>query len=151
MKRAGVAAIVVGFIAVFTIVLFNIGSKTVETIAFQDVTMRVNADQSAWKSEQQYVVHNADEAKAAGITTDIDLSKQSLIVVSMGAKSNGGYSLSVTKVERRNGKLRVSVDETSPAAGCVTTQSISYPHQVVQIPATAGDADFEISSYSKSC
>jgi hypothetical protein len=146
MKRAGVGAIVVGFAVIFTVVLFNIGSKPAGRVTFQDVTSRVNGD---WKMKSNYVVRSSDDLRKAGITTDIDVNKNMLLVTALGGST--GHDVKVTNIYRENGMLTVDVEDASPGDGCVTAQVITYPHFVAQIPASNDSVTFNVTERKVSC
>lgn len=56
-----------------------------------------------------------------------------IIVIGSGEKRTGGYSISVTQVEDNEGKTIITVKETGPAQGEMTTQVITYPVVAIQI------------------
>lgn len=56
-----------------------------------------------------------------------------IIVISSGEKKTGGYTIKVTQVEDNEGKLIITVIETSPAQEEMTTQVITYPSVAIEI------------------
>lgn len=56
-----------------------------------------------------------------------------IIVISSGEKKTGGYTIGVTQVEDNEGKTIITVSETSPTQGDMTTQVITYPAVAIKI------------------
>ncbi len=55
------------------------------------------------------------------------------IFITLGTRTTGGYSASVTKVEATGGKFKVYVDETTPGKGCIVTQSITSSITAIEL------------------
>ncbi len=63
--------------------------------------------------------------------SDIDTSN--FIILNMGEKMTGGYSIDVVNVEETADKIIITVRENEPAPGAMVTQAITYPYTVVKI------------------
>jgi len=61
-----------------------------------------------------------------------------VIVAAMGARTSGGYSITIEGAFVKDGRLFVVVHERSPGADCVVTQAATQPVTVVQIDVNRG-------------
>lgn len=66
----------------------------------------------------------------------VDFTKQDVIAVFAGEKGSGGHRIAVSAVNDYGDARSVSVTLTSPGAGCVNTQAITSPYQIVTVPAS---------------
>ncbi|RZJ67297.1 MAG: protease complex subunit PrcB family protein [Flavobacterium sp.] len=62
-----------------------------------------------------------------------DINSANFIILNMGEKRSGGYSIDVEKVEETADKIVVTVKETKPDEDSMTTQAITYPYAIVKI------------------
>jgi len=62
-----------------------------------------------------------------------DINTSNFILLNMGEKSSGGYSIEVVKVEELTDKIVVTVRENKPAVGENVTDAITTPYAVVKI------------------
>ncbi|MFH7012864.1 protease complex subunit PrcB family protein [Flavobacterium sp. FlaQc-52] len=62
-----------------------------------------------------------------------DINTSNYIILNMGEKNTGGYSIGVEKVEETDKNIIITVKENSPAPDAMTTQVITYPYTVVKI------------------
>jgi len=83
----------------------------------------------------------------------IDFGNEAVIVVSMGTRSTGGYSIDVERVSESesDGTLYVEVVEVSPGRGCAVTQAVSAPVHAVRVPLRDGDVQFIERASTRSC
>jgi hypothetical protein len=63
----------------------------------------------------------------------IDFSKETVVYVAVGERPNGCYSAKISSITRQAEKLTVSYDECVPDKGCICTQVITAPVDVVKI------------------
>jgi hypothetical protein len=73
-----------------------------------------------------------DENLKKKITSE-DVKRSNFLILNMGEKSSGGYSISVENVEETADKIIVTVKETEPKSGEMVTQNITYPYCIVKI------------------
>lgn len=66
----------------------------------------------------------------------IDFSKQYAIGVFAGTKPSGGHSIEVSEVRDSGDTRTVVITLTKPGPGCVTSQAITSPYQIVLVPAS---------------
>lgn len=69
----------------------------------------------------------ADKMKQA------DISNSNYVILNMGEKNTGGYSIEVEKVEETDKNIIITVKENSPAPDAMTMQVITYPYTVVKV------------------
>ncbi|MEN2402216.1 protease complex subunit PrcB family protein [Flavobacterium sp. MC2016-06] len=62
-----------------------------------------------------------------------DISTSNYVILNMGEKNTGGYSIAVEKVEETDKNIIITVKENSPAPDAMTMQVITYPYTVVKI------------------
>ena len=60
------------------------------------------------------------------------------MVLAMGGRPTGGYSISAEALSRRDADLWLTVLELSPGPGCMVTQATTAPLTVVLLPRTGG-------------
>ena len=65
--------------------------------------------------------------------SDADLNASSFIILNMGEKASGGFSITVDGVVETNDKIVVTVKEQEPKPGEMTTMAITYPYSIVKI------------------
>lgn len=68
----------------------------------------------------------------------VDLSDHVLVVLAMGGRPTGGYSISAESLSQRGADLWLTVVERSPGPGCIVTQATTAPLTVVLVPRTGG-------------
>ena len=64
---------------------------------------------------------------------DDDISNSNYVILNMGEKNTGGYSVKVEKVEETDKNIIITVKEVNPAADAMTMQVITYPYTVVKV------------------
>jgi hypothetical protein len=69
----------------------------------------------------------ADKMKQA------DINNSNYIILNMGEKNTGGYSIGVEKVEETDKNIIITVKENGPAADAMVMQVITYPYTVVKV------------------
>ena len=65
-----------------------------------------------------------------------------VIVVTMGTKRTGGYSIEIVGAGPAGKKLKVSVKQTSPAPGAMTIQALTAPFHFVAVPRNELEPEF---------
>jgi hypothetical protein len=72
--------------------------------------------------------HAPDHPKPA-----VDFSKEMVVAVFMGSRPNAGFSTTITSATAANGALVVRYNETTPRAGAVSAQILTFPFHIVAI------------------
>ncbi|OMQ11607.1 protease complex subunit PrcB family protein [[Flexibacter] sp. ATCC 35103] len=62
-----------------------------------------------------------------------DISNSNYVILNMGEKNTGGYSIGVEKVEETDKNIIITVKEINPAPDAMVMQVITYPYTVVKI------------------
>lgn len=62
-----------------------------------------------------------------------DISNSNYVILNLGEKNSGGYSIGVEKVEETDKNIIITTKENSPSPDAMVTQVISYPYTVVRI------------------
>jgi hypothetical protein len=73
----------------------------------------------------------------------VDFAKETVILVALGTRSTGGHSVHVDAVTRTVGGAVVRYTATRPGDGCMSTQSLTSPVDVVRMPHIEGTVRFE--------
>jgi hypothetical protein len=111
----------------------------------REVVITNNADYQKLMSE---VYSNLDQMPRI---PDVDFTKNDVVGVFMGAKSNGGYSINVDKVIKRSDAVTVSVYETSAGKNCSVTEAITQPYEIVKVPKLNQKVKFLYKQRVKDC
>ena len=72
---------------------------------------------------------------AGGERPPVDFSRDAVVVVAGGQRSTGGYAIAVDQALRTGSELSLNVVETTPAPGCIMTQALTQPVDVVVLAA----------------
>lgn len=59
-----------------------------------------------------------------------------VLLTTMGEQNNGGFSIKIASITEHENNLMVIVEENIPDNNCMTTSVITYPYEIVEIPAT---------------
>jgi len=62
-----------------------------------------------------------------------DISNSNYVILNMGEKNTGGYSIGVEKVEETDQNIIITVKEKGPDPGAMVIQVITYPYTVVKV------------------
>ena len=74
---------------------------------------------------------------------EVDFGRESLILAAAGTRSNGCYSIAVSRARLTvEGAVELEVVETSPGPSCVCTQALTQPVHVVRLEPASADATF---------
>lgn len=83
---------------------------------------------------------------------EIDFSKEYVMGVFAGQKPSGGYSVAVASVTDAGNTRTVAITLTSPGEGCMVTESLTNPYQIIAVPlsdASLAHTDTEVSTPCK--
>jgi hypothetical protein len=62
-----------------------------------------------------------------------DINNSNYVILNMGEKNTGGYSIAVEKVEETDKNIIITVKENAPAKDAMVMQVITYPYTVVKV------------------
>jgi len=114
------------------------GVETVVTLASQAIReprRQLVETQAAWEAVW---AESSANVLPQPPTPSVDLSEHVLVVLAMGGRPTGGYSISAEALSRRDADLWLTVVERSPGPGCMVTQATTAPLTVVLVPRTGG-------------
>ncbi|KND47897.1 MAG: hypothetical protein AB199_04035 [Parcubacteria bacterium C7867-004] len=92
---------------------------------------------------KNFAVYDADEFKKLWENAHdsdgtplpkIDFDTEYVIGVFAGTKSSGGHAITIEKITESEGVRTVYITMTKPAAGCVTSQALTSPYEIVAVP-----------------
>lgn len=75
----------------------------------------------------------------APLMPEVDFASEYVIGVFAGQKPSGGHAIRVERIEDGNTVRTVSVTLEEPDSGCVVTQALTSPFQLVRVPLTDRD------------
>lgn len=82
--------------------------------------------------ESEIAMLKADENLSGKISSD-DLKTSTFLILNMGEKPTGGFSIEVSNVQETPEKIIVTTQESSPDPGAMVTMALTYPYTVVKI------------------
>jgi len=74
-----------------------------------------------------------NDEKLKGRISSNDLQQSNFVILNMGEKPTGGYSIGVENVEETEKNIIITVKESNPEPDAMVTQNITYPFCVVKI------------------
>lgn len=114
-------------------------SAVVVSVPFTEIAQGINANVS---KRVNYLITSEEGLQelwklldAEGTPPTVDFSSRSVVAVFAGQQSSGGHQISVTKVEDGSSRV-VAIQRVTPGAGCVVTQALTSPYQVIEVPNT---------------
>lgn len=82
---------------------------------------------------------------------DVDFNKSIVIGVFFGEYTNGGGAISVKSVEEYDTMIMVKVEEITPGHNCVTTDVMTQPYQIIQIPKVSLPINYTTANTVRNC
>ncbi|HEX2781850.1 MAG TPA: protease complex subunit PrcB family protein [Gemmatimonadaceae bacterium] len=82
---------------------------------------------------------------------DVDFAREMLILVGMGSRSTGGYSIAIDDITIAGRDVDVWVTEWSPGPRCGTTQAFTSPIALARLPRADGALRFHESQRVVQC
>lgn len=145
-------------LALLGLLLASAGVAAAQDVPFETVARGAHG---AFGAPANHVIRSQAELQSTGVDrllppgTSIDFSQDTLIAVLMGTKNTGGYSVEVTKIERKQMMtilpvpgppptyyLEVQADHRSPPPGSIVTMALTSPFHVVKVRRTTERVDF---------
>ncbi len=81
----------------------------------------------------------------------VDFSTEMVVVIALGARSNSGFGITITRASEADGVITVDALSTGPGPGCITAQVITYPIDVVRLPRRNSAVYFRVGPGVTSC
>ena len=66
----------------------------------------------------------------------VDFANYEVLAIFDGSHSSGGYDVSVSRVEDKDGQRTVYIRREAPGEGCITTEAITSPFEIVRVSKT---------------
>lgn len=95
---------------------------------FNEPTRLVITNQAEW--EKVWQKHNIRRTPVPEVPK-VDFEKEMVLLVAMGMRNTGGYSIAIARIEKEEGRMVVHVDTKSPPPGAITLQALTAPFHVV--------------------
>lgn len=73
----------------------------------------------------------------------VNFEENQIVLVALGMKNNGGYTLEIEKVIEEKDRIIVHYIENKPGEKCNTTQAIVFPSEFIQIPKSSKKVEFQ--------
>lgn len=108
--------------------------EAVEKGMYAGINERKNyviSNQAEWQ-DLWNIVHMDENPKSP--LPEIDFSMYTVLVAFQGERPTGGYEIEINKVTDTGSALAVAITEREPGAGCVVTQAITAPYEIVKVP-----------------
>ncbi len=103
--------------------------------------LRIIRNDSAWAMTWSLVYHGVVPQPPI---PKVNFTTSTILAIFAGEHRTGGSSgIAVTRILDDERTLRVLTHETVPGQGCIVTQALAYPYQVVQIPKLSRRIRFE--------
>lgn len=102
-----------------------------------------NTDYGNYTSKSASIIKNGidynDELlKRMGVSTKaVDFTKQSVVLIDMGRRASGGYSILVESFLQSGDYVRAKVILNVPGPGCAVTMAETNPFQFIKVNTTA--------------
>ena len=104
---------------------------------------RVNGDSPALKELGTMHITTKSKYEALGDANifpgEINFFEHDLVIVALGERNTGGYSVDIESIQKDGAELLVNGKVTTPAPDAATTQAITYPYTAVLVPNTGTD------------
>lgn len=115
---------------------------------FESATKKVITDQDefthVWEEAYRNFLNRPKPPK-------VDFNEYQIVLVAMGMKTSGGYSIKIESINNTSGNYLVNVLETSPGKSCVTTEVVTFPFQLIQVKKAEGKTLFKVSEKIINC
>jgi hypothetical protein len=66
----------------------------------------------------------------------VDFSAKRVVLITLGQRNTGGYSVAMTGVQEFSDYIRASITITKPGSNCAVPQSITSPFQFIEVQGT---------------
>lgn len=122
-----------------------------------ETLLRSDGSSSRQEVPLEKVIKNEQELAvlypSLGLSEDqsIDFGKHDLIVVALGQRSNGGYSVEIKEIKKEANDILVLYTETVPGQSCFTTQAITFPYHIVKVNKINFEVKFSKTSITNEC
>jgi hypothetical protein len=126
------------FIVVFLVSCGSTAIKNIETRPLNEILTQqadgggnIHFYEILTEPNEIKMLQNDKQLKNKISTTDVQ--KSNFVILNMGEKSSGGYSITIESIEETDSTINIKVKENSPEPDAMVTQGITYPFCVIKI------------------
>jgi hypothetical protein len=129
------------FVSILAIVLASCSSASIKSTdtnkLYEVLTQQSNGGASIrffeilTEPNEIKMLQNDDSLKHKITTSDVQ--NANFVILNMGEKTTGGYSIGIENVVETDTNIIVTVKDKNPEAGSMVTQSFTMPYCVVKI------------------
>lgn len=108
-------------------------------------TRKVIRDPEAWKkwwSEHRTVETRLDGEIVPEPPPEVDFEKETVLILTMGTRSTGGFAIRFSGIRREDGVLTASFKTTSPGPDSLVTSALTAPFSIIAVPIHEGRVEF---------
>lgn len=114
--------------------------KTTKTIPMEDLELLSTSGYSEFNEAQQLVIKNTaalqtayDHILTKEATPQVDWTKQQVVLLAMGQRNTGGFSINVDKIVHTKTEITVYYKTVGPKKGEMVTQALTAPYVLYTI------------------
>ena len=113
-----------------------------------DARSSVISDSAAWQAAWSDLSGGGMPVRSVPA---VDFSAQSVLLVAMGSRPSGAYSISIDSLARWATRDTVFVTGTSPGSRCIVTAALTAPVEAVVTPWPVGAAAWRTTAVTQGC
>lgn len=127
----------------------------------QAATRLLSATVSGFTEPAEWVLRDADRFGEAWRTVHqgvpgasaptVDFGDRMVVLLALGERSTGGFSVRFDELVRKGSGAVVRYTVTTPGPGCMTTQMLTAPVDVVSVPSVDGEVRFDRRTVVQDC
>lgn len=114
----------------------------------QELTQTFYTNQAAFEKAWKLAWSNFSDPTP---TPQIDFKKNTIVLVALGMRNNGGYQLKINSVREEASQIIVDYTEITPNPKCNTTQAIIFPYEFISFAKSSKKIIFKTSTEMGSC
>jgi hypothetical protein len=104
--------------------------------SIEDATPRVVRTEAEWEAVWAVIWAAYSSPPSRPV---VDFSRHAVVVVPIGVRRSGGYSVAITAATDRGPFVEIHAVERAPGTYCVTTAQLTHPLDAVLLPASVGE------------
>ena len=117
------------------------------TSGFTGPEQLVLRDPAAWQAAWSRL----HEGMVAPPLPAVDFTREMVVLLALGERSSGGYQIRFDGITVAGANATVRFTITEPGTGCMTTQAMTAPVDIVRVPRAAGTVRFEPTTARSNC
>ena len=126
---------------ILTLILVSCGASSSKTsgtnVLYEVLTQQTDGGASIRffeiLSEKNEIAMLQNDEKLKGKIKPIDIQTSNFIVLNMGEKTSGGYKIGIESAVETDKNIIITIKETAPQSGSMSSQEITTPYCVVKI------------------